>query len=130
MNTFSFNYPIAIKIIAMQVCNILHYFMVKIYCQKNNVMQVCNFCNIACQQILHDCRETYKTENAFISTFIHKDKCHSMIQQILQQTFCHTTESLCRATKAFSHTINQLLHQYHNTVKALSNPPPNYAPLQ
>ena len=50
-----------------------------------------------------------------------------MMQQILQQNFClmlyadcRTTETLCSATEAFSHTIKHLLHQYHN-ILALYN---------
>ena len=41
-------------------------------------MQVCNILDIARWQILHDFRETYKTENT-------KSKCRSMIWQILRQ---------------------------------------------
>ena len=35
VNTFSFNCPMAPQIIVMQVCNISHYCMVKIYCHIN-----------------------------------------------------------------------------------------------
>ena len=76
----------AIKIIAMQVCNILHYCMAKIYCHINQ-------CNASVQYfaILHAnkyCmiaeKQTYKTESMFILTSIGKDKCRSMMRQILQ----------------------------------------------
>ena len=33
---------------------------------------------------------------------------------------CRATESLCSTTKTFSHTIKQLLHQYHK-ILALCN---------
>ena len=59
----------------------------------------------------------------FTLTFIRKSKRHSMMQQI----FCRTThadgretESLCSATKTFSHTIKQLLYQY-NKILTLCN---------
>ena len=48
MSTFSFYYPMAIKIVVMQACNILNYCMAKIYCHINQ-------CNASVQyfEILH-----------------------------------------------------------------------------
>ena len=85
------------------------YRMAKIYCHIN-------------QWIFHDFRETNKSENMFALTFIRKNKCRSIMQHILRpKEFRRTTyadgratESLGSATKTFSHTIKQLLHQYHN----------------
>ena len=34
VNTFSFNYPMAVKIIAMQVCNILHYYISRMFYER------------------------------------------------------------------------------------------------
>ena len=72
---------------------------------------------------MHDFRETYKTENEFTSTFITKNKRRSIMRQILRQKILsrdiadgRATESLCSATKTFSHTIKQLLHQYHKVL--------------
>ena len=54
--------------------------MAKIYCHINQ-------CNVTVQYfaILHDFRETFKTENTFNLTFIRKNKRGRMMRQILGQ---------------------------------------------
>ena len=48
-------------------------------------MQVCNICDTARQQILHDFREICKTENTLTLTFIGKNNRRSTIRQCLRQ---------------------------------------------
>ena len=76
--------------------------------------------------ILHANKYSMIAEKPIKLTFIIKDKCRSMMRQILQQNFClttyadgGTTESLCSVTKAFSHTIKQSLHQYLYIIRCL-----------
>ena len=80
-------------------------------------------CDIARWQILHDFRETYKTENAFILTFIPINKRNSIMRQILRKILSRDIcrcQSLCSATKTFICAIKQLSHQYHK-ILALCN---------
>ena len=103
--------------------------MAKIYCHINQ-------CNVSVQyfSILHADKYCTITEKPIklkmrsLLAFIPNNKRRSMMRQILRQKkFCHATyadgratESLCSATKTFSHTIKQLLHQYHKLL-ALCN---------
>ena len=96
-----------------------HYRMAKTHCHINRYIAIliCKcaiFCDSTSRQITQDFRETYKTENLFILTFI-------MIRQTLRQkNACCTKYVDGRATKNFSRTVRQLLHQYHK-ILALCN---------
>ena len=81
----------------------LRYRMAKIYFHINQC-KCAILCDIARKQILHDFRETYRTENMFTLTFILKNKRPTTLPHILRQntyTDGQATESLRSATKLF-----------------------------
>ena len=87
--------------------NIYIYCMAKIYCDINQ-------CDASLQYfaILHAVKEIHNTENKLTLTFIRKNVA-APCDSVCDKNICRATESLYSATKNFSHTIKQSLHQYH-----------------